>query len=42
MVETEDMLPNETCRRSVVFDSVRRYVVHLLTSKKRCLHPPAH
>jgi hypothetical protein len=33
MVETEDVLPNETCRRSVM-RRVRCYVVHFLTSKE--------
>src|ERR1700704_2744851 len=42
MVQTEDVLPNEACRRSVVLHRVRRYVVHLLSPQKRCLHPPAH
>ena len=40
MIQTEDVFPNETCRRSVVLHRVRRYVVHLLSPQKRCLIRP--
>src|SRR5271157_2930667 len=40
VVQTEDVLPNETCRRPVM-RRVRCYVVHILTSKELCRSPPA-